>query len=1087
MRQVSRLPLFTYCVAVLLAAIAFGLTYSTSLRNSGQFLLFLAAIILSARYGGLGPGLLASLGSLATIKYFFLPPLYSLAVQNPDDILQLGVFAFIALVVSWLTAALDQSQKIARTRALRQSTIAELGQRALTNHDQIDLLNDAAALLCESLGANYTGVFEILPDGQSLALRAGCGWRAGAIGHAVVRADEDSLMRLALDSKEPVVWRDLRTENASNVPALLTEHAVISGMSAVVHGHAQPFAILGVYTTQRRVFTHDDVGFLQAFANMLANAVERVQNETQVRAQSEWLRTTLASIGDGVIVTDAQGNVTFVNSVALALTGGSHADALAQKLEQVFQMRDEKAGKPIENPAAQVLRTGQATEPGEHVLLVARSGKLIPIDASAAPMRDDNRKLIGAVLIFRDITAHRLTEEAIRQSEERFRVALKNSPMVVSHQNQDLRYIWVYNPARGFPSQSVVGKTDADIMTQPDALQWSAIKRAVLSSGVGTREEVSAIVDGKQRTFDLTVEPLRAGEGNIVGVTCASIDITERKREQAATARLAAIVESSEDAIVGKTLDGIILSWNPSAEQLYGYTADEIIGRSIAILYPAERQDEFREIAQRLKQGESIPQHDTAQLRKDGKRVDVSVSVSLVRDSMGRVIGASSIARNITPRKRAEALQRFRSEVSDLLGSSLAYETTLANVARLAVPRIADWCAIHLLDDAGNIQQVALAHIDPAQVSRAEELLRRYPPAPDAQSGVRHVIRTGHHEFVERVTDEQLAAAARDVEHLNLLVDLGVKSSLIVPLTARQRTFGAITFVTTESGRHFTMDDLALAQDLANRAALSVDNARLFRELQQANEDLEQRVVQRTIELQATNRKLQEEIAERQRANEQLRDLSAHLQSAREEERMRVAREIHDELGQVLTAVKMDLALLARSLSEHGKRASLDSVVADIHATSRLVDESIAKMREIIRELRPEILDHLGLKAAIEWQAQEFQTHTGIACQFDSSDEEISLDLDRATAVFRILQETLTNVARHAQATRVEIRLEHRNSQLALLVRDNGRGITASEISNQKSFGILGMRERALLFGGTVEWQGMPGKGTTVTAQIPME
>ncbi|MCL4395929.1 MAG: PAS domain S-box protein, partial [Chloroflexi bacterium] len=683
-----------------------------------------------------------------------------------------------------------------------------------------------------------------------------------------------------------------------------------------------------------------------------------------------------------------------------------------------------------------------------------------------------------------DITARRENEEAIRQSEERFRVALKNSPVVVFNQDLDLRYTWVYNPTYGFPRQSVVGKLDSDLMPAADAARWSEIKRGVLETGVGTREEVSTTVDGQRRTFDLTVEPLNAADGRIVGVTCASIDISERKREQALTTRLAAIVESSEDAIIGKTLDGIILSWNPGAERLFGYLPDEIIGQSAIVLNPPDRIDEFREVTERLKHGEPMEQHDTVRVRQDGRPIDVSVSVSVVRDAMGRIIGAATIARDITQRKRMEELQRFRAEVSDSLGSSLEYPALLANITRLAVPRIADWCAVYLLDEEGTIQQLALSHVDPAQTERAKEMLRRYPPDPEASTGVAAVIRTGRPEFVERVTDDQLAAEARDVEHLKRLVDVGFKSYLIVPMTARNRTFGAISFVSADSARRLTPDVLALAEDLAYRAALAVDNARLFQEIQKANEDLEQRVVQRTIELQAANAKLKDEVTERKRATDQLRQLSAHLQSAREEERIRISRELHDELGQVLTAIKIDLSLLADRLDDRGYKVQREALGDEIRSTVKMIDETIQKMRLIIRELRPEILDHLGLSAAIEWQVQELQARTGIEYHFDTGVDDSHLDRDRTTAVFRILQEALTNVARHAQATRVDIALNEESGQLVLMVRDNGRGLPENGSSGQKSFGLLGMRERALAFGGDVNVSS-PGGGTVVVARIP--
>ncbi len=1086
MNRTLRSPLFTYAAAIILTAVAFGLTQASPLKNGSPFLLFVVAVILSAGYGGLGPGLVSGLLGTLAIAYFFLPPINTFAIENTDDVLRLAVYVLVALGVSWLTAAREQAKEIARAQAQQQAAVANLGQCALASRDLSRLFDDATTMLCTTLGTEYSNVLELMPDGKLLLLRAGSGWREGLVGNATMDVGTDSQADYALTRSEPVVVQDLRTEKRFSGLPWLTEHNVISGMSVVIQEGSRPFGVMGVHTKKRRQFTDDDARFLQAMATILATAIERTGSEVQVSEQREWLRVILSSIGDGVIVTDARGTTTFINSVAASLTGWDQAQAISRQVDEIFQIVNDKTNEPTENPVRRAIQTGSVVKLSNYAALLSREGKRIPIDDSAAPIRNRDGQLIGAVLIFRDITARRQNEQTIRRSEERFRVALKNSPVVVFNQDHDLHYTWVYNQGDGFPNDSDVGKADADLMSVADAARLVQVKRGVLESGIGTREEITVTLGGQPRTFDLTIEPLHDTEGNVVGITCASIDITERKREQAAIARLAAIVESSNDAIVGKTLDGIILSWNPGAERLYGYAADEIIGQSVSSLYPPDRMDEFREVTEQLKRGHPIDQYDTVRVRKDGKRIDVSLSVSLVRDGMGRVIGASTIARDITERKRSEELQRFRAEASDVLGSSLDYETTLASIARLAVPRVADWCTVHVLSEDRTLQQLALAQVDPAQVERAEELVRRYPPDPNAPRGVPNVIRTGRPEFVERVTEEQIVAAARDPEHLKILLDVGLKSYMIVPLIVRKRTFGAISFILAESGRHYTPEDLALAQDLADRAALSVDNARLFRDLQKANEELEQRVVRRTIELQAANQKLHDEIVERQRATEQLRRLSAHLQSAREEERIRIAREIHDELGQVLTAIKIDLSLLGDKVADKGYKLQRETLVGEINSTIQLIDETIQKMRQIIRELRPEILDHLGLGAAIEWQVQEFQTRTGIECRFSSSVDDSHLDLDRSTAVFRILQEALTNVARHAQATRVEIILKEEQGSLVLEVRDNGRGITESERSDTKSFGILGMQERALAFGGQTKVGAAPGEGTTVTAWIPI-
>lgn len=214
-------------------------------------------------------------------------------------------------------------------------------------------------------------------------------------------------------------------------------------------------------------------------------------------------------------------------------------------------------------------------------------------------------------------------------------------------------------------------------------------------------------------------------------------------------------------------------------------------------------------------------------------------------------------------------------------------------------------------------------------------------------------------------------------------------------------------------------------------------------------------------------------------SSEQLRNLAAHLLSVREEERARISREVHDELGQSLTAVKMDLAWLAGRLPRRNGQ-----MLKRIRSTRQLADSIIQSIRRISTELRPAVLD-LGLAAAVEWQVQEFQARSGIQCKVRLLTQEVFAP-DVSTALFRILQETLTNVARHAKATRAEVVLQKQRDRLVLLIRDNGRGFDQADPSLSKSLGLLGMRERAAILGGRVNISSAPGKGTTVTAWIPL-
>jgi signal transduction histidine kinase len=226
---------------------------------------------------------------------------------------------------------------------------------------------------------------------------------------------------------------------------------------------------------------------------------------------------------------------------------------------------------------------------------------------------------------------------------------------------------------------------------------------------------------------------------------------------------------------------------------------------------------------------------------------------------------------------------------------------------------------------------------------------------------------------------------------------------------------------------------------------------------------------------------------ERKRAEEQLRlshaqlrSLSMYLQDVREEERTHIAREVHDELGQALTGLKLQLTWLSSRLPPNPK--PLQEKAKDM---ASCIDDTIQTIRRIATELRPGVLDTAGLPAAIEWQAHQFQIQTGIQCRVKTTVQDADWNQDLNTAFFRIFQETLTNIIRHAGATRVEVRLSEDDGWLELQIKDNGRGISEAQIHNTKSIGLLGMRERAALLGGEVVWRGQSGKGTTVTVRLP--
>jgi PAS domain S-box-containing protein len=221
-------------------------------------------------------------------------------------------------------------------------------------------------------------------------------------------------------------------------------------------------------------------------------------------------------------------------------------------------------------------------------------------------------------------------------------------------------------------------------------------------------------------------------------------------------------------------------------------------------------------------------------------------------------------------------------------------------------------------------------------------------------------------------------------------------------------------------------------------------------------------------------------------SREQLRQLAAYLQDVREEERTAIAREIHDELGQVLTSLKMNLVFVDKKITGNGEDVNIPDIHNEITGMTSIIDDSVKRIRKIITELRPEMLDQLGLISALEWQAKEFQSKSGIQCELLNNLGDFEINRNISIAVYRIMQEALTNVIRHSAATKVDIQIKRINNHLKLQISDNGVGFE-TEKKKTKSFGVLGMRERAIILGGDFNIEKNRPSGTKINVNIPLD
>jgi len=323
----------------------------------------------------------------------------------------------------------------------------------------------------------------------------------------------------------------------------------------------------------------------------------------------------------------------------------------------------------------------------------------------------------------------------------------------------------------------------------------------------------------------------------------------------------------------------------------------------------------------------------------------------------------------------------------------------------------------------------------------------------------------------------EITRAAEAVAGGNYHVELNYHSSDEAGMLAH-----AFRVMTSEVARHTVQ--LQDANEQLNREVY--DRKLSEEEVTRLNAELEGRVAERTAELLHANERLESVIEaqhqaelELQRSRSELRSLTQHLEEVREN--TTIAREIHDELGQLLTALKIDLSWLGKKLPED-QRLLLKKTME----ISGLIDDTIGTVQRISAELRPGILDDLGLIAAMEWQAQEFQTKTGVACEVQGSFTASVLERSHATVLFRIFQETLTNIYRHSAATHARVTLRQRGQALVMTVADNGCGVSKEKVLDPKSLGFIGMRERARYLGGKVAIRRIPEGGTRVQVVIPL-
>lgn len=522
-----------------------------------------------------------------------------------------------------------------------------------------------------------------------------------------------------------------------------------------------------------------------------------------------------------------------------------------------------------------------------------------------------------------------------------------------------------------------------------------------------------------------------------------SIQSRERARRQTEEkrAQLANIVASSNHAIISRTLDGVVTSWNRGAEALFGYSAEEMIGRSILILVPENEIDAVQEGFARLARGEPIDTYETVRLKKGGLPAQVSVTVSPILEESGAVIGASLIVRDISGRKRAEAELRALHDINLAISSTLDREAILqVLLEKIAVLLPCAASHIHLIDEAtGRLDAVACRNLNEEQWKSGE-----IGPDPIL---FQKILRSRQPLVIRNLQ------ASEPTRRREFYRREGLVSYLGMPLIVKDQAIGVLSLLTQEE-HEFTDSEITCAATVAKQASIAIHHSQIYEE----------------------SKKLSNELAF---SEAQIRALASGLLHARDEEARRIAHVLHSESGQFLALVYISLDELAKELSEPAR--------ARIQQIKGLLDEVENRLRDLSHELHPSMLDHLGLLPSLENLAHQIGKRSGVEIMIDGQLRERLSPLLELT-IYRVLQEAFNNVVRHSRARTVYVRLLETHDLIQCAVQDDGVGFyPGARQSKPQGLGIPGMRERVEAIGGTFQILSGPSEGTKLFLSIPRE
>ena len=712
-------------------------------------------------------------------------------------------------------------------RTRQQEVVVKLGQRALTGMPLQELMEEAAHQVAETLRLDQCSILELLDGEETLVMRAGTGWPEGTVGTLRLPAHGDSLAGYTLAQNEPVATPDLAHEVRYRRHELLEELGTISALSVIIRAKSRPFGVLAGFSALRRDFSHDDVNFMQAVANVLAAAVQRIWAE---EVQGELLALERSAREAAESITKELRSIQKVTDAALA---GLPLDDLLSEL--LIRIRNE-----LDADVAVIM----LPEPEGHLAVRAAIGmpgpteryKEIPlgkglvgrvaatrqpiavddigdIDLALSSMKDLGVKSVAAVPLFLDEPVCGVLQVGSIEQRRFTSDDLSLLRLVADRASSSIEHTRLLEAEQA-------SRREAVAMANRLALLQGVTSS--LSEAVSEQEVCEAVIERGLLALSATAGSIvlldDRGSLNVIAATGYGDELLGLFSSFAVTASLplADAVRNGRSVYV-ESPEELLLHYP-------GLKAVQIDHRSLAAIPLYVEGRPIGAIGVSFDESKDFADEDKIFM----EALALQCAQALER---ARLFEAEREAR-----ARSEIVQerfRFLARASEIFSSSLDYRETLQQVANMAVPHIADWVTIHIREE-DEVDRSVVAHADPAKVQLAKVLNDRYPQDPNAEFGAPNVMRTGKSELYAEITDEMLQSSARDAQHLKVLRDLQLKSVMIVPLKGRGRTLGVLSLVGAESGRTYDDADVVFAEELARHAALAIENARLFNEIEAA-------------------------------------------------------------------------------------------------------------------------------------------------------------------------------------------------------------------------------------------------------------